>query len=88
MPFIGRVTSPAPTLDHQANSFDATEELILLGQDHAFVKKDDRIIGIVCLDNLLEENKSGDISETNVAEFVEPLFFFKKSTNFDQKLWN
>ncbi len=40
MPFIGRVASPAPTLDHQANTFDATEELILLGQDHPFVKKE------------------------------------------------
>jgi hypothetical protein len=54
MPYIGRISTPAPTLDHQSTAFDATEELILLGQDHAFVKKDDRIIGIVCLDNLLE----------------------------------
>ncbi len=78
MPFIGRVASPAPTLDHQVNSFDATEELILLGQDHAFVKKDDQVIGIVCLDNLLDEYKSGDISATSVAEFMEPLFFVKE----------
>jgi predicted transcriptional regulator len=71
MPFIGKVASPAPTIDHLANSFDATEELILLGQDHAFIKKDDRLVGIVCLDNLLEEYKSGDISATSVAEFME-----------------
>ena len=78
MSFIGEIAQPAPTLDHQANIFDATEELILIGQDHAFVKKDDRLIGIVCLDNLLEEYKSGDISETTVAEFMEPLFFIKE----------
>ncbi len=78
MPYIGRVASPAPTLDHQTSSFDATEELILLGQDHAFVKVDDRVIGIICLDNLLEKYKSGDISETTVAEFVEPLVFIKE----------
>ena len=45
MPFIGRVASPAPTLDHQATTFDAIEELILLGQDHAFVKKDEQFTG-------------------------------------------
>jgi predicted transcriptional regulator len=78
MPYIGKIAKPAPTLDHQANTFDATEELILLGQDHAFIKKNDRIIGMVCVDNLLEECKSGDISSTNVAEFVEPLFFVKE----------
>ena len=55
MPFIKNITSPAATLDHQINSFDATEELILLGQDHAFVKKDDRTIGIISLDNLLKD---------------------------------
>lgn len=78
MPFIGKVALPAPTIDHQRSTFDATEELILLGQDHAFVKKDDQVIGIVCLDNLLEEYKFGDISETSVAEFVEPLFFVQE----------
>lgn len=75
MPYIGKIASPAPTLDHQTNTFDATEELILLSQDHAFVKKKDQIVGIVCVDNLLEEYKHGDISATSVAEFVEPLFF-------------
>ena len=78
MPYIGEVASPAPTLDHQTSSFDATEELILLGQDHAFVKMNNRFIGIVCLDNLLEKYKSEDISETSVAEFVEPLIFAKE----------
>ena len=67
MPYIGRISTPAPTLDHQSTAFDATEELILLGKDHAFVKKDDRIIGIVCVDNLLEEYKSGDISASSVV---------------------
>jgi predicted transcriptional regulator len=78
MPIIGRVARPAPTLDHQTNTFDATEELILLGQDRAFVKKGDRIVGIVCVDKLLEEYKSGDISENNLEEYVEPLFFLKE----------
>lgn len=78
MPFIGRVARPAPTLDHQTNTFDATEELILLGQDHAFIKKDGRFIGIICVDNLLEEYKSDDISETSVEEFLEPLFFLNE----------
>ena len=78
MPFIGKVAMPAPTIDHQTTTFDATEELVLLGQDHAFVRKNDKVIGIVCLDVLLEEYKSSDISETKVEEFVEPLFFIKE----------
>lgn len=78
MPFIGKVARPAPTLDHQTNTFDATEELILLGQDHAFIKKDGRFVGIICVDKLLEEYKSGDISATSVAEFIEPLFHIKE----------
>jgi predicted transcriptional regulator len=52
--------------------------LFLLGQDYAFIKKDDRLVGIVCLDHLPEEYKSGDISATSVAEFMEPLFFLKE----------
>ncbi|MBC8554776.1 MAG: CBS domain-containing protein [Candidatus Brocadiales bacterium] len=75
MPYIGKISQAAPTINHQTSSFDATEELILLGKDHAFIKKDDRIIGIVCVDNLLEEYKSGDISTTTIEEFIEPLFF-------------
>lgn len=75
MHYIGKVALPAPTLSHQLKAFDATEELILLGQDHAFVSKELNVIGIVCLDNLLEQYKSGDISETAVEEFIEPLFF-------------
>lgn len=78
MPFIGRVARPAPTIDHQTNTFDATEELILLGQDHAFIKRGDRFIGIISVDNLLEKYKSDDISETSVEEFVEPLFFLNE----------
>ncbi len=78
MPFAGKIARPAPTLDHQISCFDATEELILLGQDHAFVKKDDRLVGIVCIDKLLEEYKSIDISEASVAEYLEPLFSVKE----------
>ncbi len=78
MSLIGEIAFPAPTLDQQTIAFDATEELILFGQDHAFVKRDDRFIGIICVDNLLEKYKSGDISATAVAEFVEPLFFLNE----------
>ena len=39
------------------------------------MKKNEQVIGIVCLDSLLEEYKSGDISDTHVAEYLEPLFF-------------
>ena len=75
MPYIGKVALPAPTLDHKLKAFDATEELILIGQDHAFVAKGSDIIGILCLDHLLEQYKKADISGVNVEEFVEPIFY-------------
>jgi signal-transduction protein with cAMP-binding, CBS, and nucleotidyltransferase domain len=74
MPFIGSIASTGPTIDHQTNTFDATEELILLGQDHAFVNKEGQTIGIACLDHLLEKHKSSDISRLSIIEFMEPLF--------------
>ena len=79
MPYIGKVKKPSATLDHQLSAYDATEELILWGFDYAFIKKDDSFIGIVSLDSMLEEYKSGDISATGVEEFMEPLFFVKES---------
>ena len=69
MPFTGKVAVGAPTFDHQTDSYDVTVDLIVLGLDYAFLKKDDQIIGIVCVDNLLEEFNSA----AKVAEFMEPL---------------
>ena len=77
MPII-EITLPAPTLDHQTDTFDAIEELILLGKEHAFVKKDGQILGIVCLDSLLGKYSSADVSETKVANFAEPLTFISE----------
>lgn len=74
MPFLARVISPALIFDHQAKPYDVAVDLVLLDQDCAFVKKDDQIIGIVCLDNLHEEFISAVASEDKVAEFIEPLF--------------
>ena len=73
MPFIGKVAVGAPTFDHQTDSYDVTVDLIVLGLDYAFLKKDDQIIGIVCVDSLLEEFNSAANSEAKVAEFMEPL---------------
>jgi len=70
MPFIGKVAVGAPTFDHQTDSYDVTVDLIVLGLDYAFVKKDDQIIGTVCVDKLLEEECSINNSETKVAEFT------------------
>jgi len=78
MPFIGKIASPATTLDHQTNSFAATEGLLLTGQDYAFVEKDDQIVGIICLENLLEEYMSANTSENRVEDFMKPLFFVKE----------
>ena len=74
MPFIGKIARPAPSFDHQVGTFDVTEELILIDEDHAFVKKEDQVVGIVCLDQLLEKYKSADISDTEIVIFAEPLF--------------
>jgi predicted transcriptional regulator len=74
--FTEKIDQPAPTIDHQTKTFDATEELILLDQDYAFVKKDDQIIGIVCLDELLKEYQSGDEPEATIEKFINPYFRF------------
>ena len=62
------------TIDHQTKIFDATEELIFLGQDFAFVKKDDQIIGVIWLEDLLKEYHSGDTSEDTIEKFINPFF--------------
>ena len=41
MPFTGKVAVGAPTFDHQTDSYDVTVDLIVLGLDCAFLKKDD-----------------------------------------------
>jgi predicted transcriptional regulator len=74
MTFTGKIDQL--TIDHQTKIFDATEELILLGQNYAFVKKGDQIIGIVFLDDLLKEYYAGDISETTIEKFINPSFRF------------
>ena len=75
MPYVGKVALPSPTLNHDLSSFDATEELILLGMDYAFVKKDGQYVGIISLDNMLEKYKFEDIADLKIVEFMEPLFF-------------
>ncbi|MZG30483.1 MAG: CBS domain-containing protein [Nitrospinae bacterium] len=68
MPFIGEIASPSPTLDHQMTTFDAIMKLINLGKEYAFVKKDEKYIGIVSLANILEDH-----SDAPVTDFMEPL---------------
>jgi predicted transcriptional regulator len=53
-------------------------KLITLGNDYAFVKRDDEYIGIVSLVNIM---KDGSVSK--LTEFMEPLFFIKAD---EQKL--
>jgi hypothetical protein len=74
MSIISELDLPSATLSHHATTIDATEELLILGQDHAFVKKDDKIIGIVCLENLLVDYKLRESIKTTVADHAEPLF--------------
>lgn len=71
MSFKGKVE--ALTIDHQKNTFDVTEELILLGQDYAFVKKDNQTIGMVCLDDLLNTYHAKDESKVSIQKFINPL---------------
>ena len=74
MIYIGNLSQPAPTIDHKQITFDAIEELVLLSQDHAFFRNKEKIIGVICLKNLLENYNSGDISDKNVEEYTVPLF--------------
>lgn len=72
MTFIGKF-DPL-TIGHQTNIFDAAEELILLGQDYAFVKKNDQVIGTIYLEDLLKEYHARDASEATIEKFVNPFF--------------
>lgn len=76
MSLVGEIASSAPVLDHQMSTFDATMELILLGKESAFVKMDDQFIGIVSLDNILE-----DYSDSKLVVLMEPLFSVKANEN-------
>jgi hypothetical protein len=76
VPFIGKTVHSALTIDHKTKNFAATEELILLGQDYAFVKKDDQIIGTVCLEELLKEYHAGNESEATIEKFMDPFYPF------------
>jgi len=73
MPFIGRVTSPAPYLDYQTTVFDVIEYLIVNDSDHAFITKEEKVVGIVSSEKLLEIYKSQDLNNASVAEYLSPL---------------
>lgn len=74
MIYIGNLAQPVPTIGYKQTAFDAIEQLVFLSQDHAFFKNEEKIIGVICLKNLLENYGSGDISDKSVAEFTAPLF--------------
>jgi hypothetical protein len=78
VPSTEKIVHSASTIDHKTKVFAATEELILLGQDYAFVKKDDKVIGIVYLEDLLKEYYDGNESEPTIEKFMDPSYPFSK----------
>ena len=67
------------TVDHQTKIIDAAEKLILLGRDYAFVKKDKRVIGIVCLNDLSNEYYYGVESEASIEKLIAPFYLFNEN---------
>lgn len=77
MPDIGKLIKPASTLDYQTTVFDAIEYLVINDVDHAVIKKDEQVVGIVCLHKMLGNYSTAlvDISKATVLDFMEPAFF-------------
>jgi len=78
MSVVGKVTSPTPVLDSTTLIFDAIEYLISNDCDHAFVQHEGETVGIVSEEQLLENYKSKDLSNTTIREYMGPLLTIRQ----------
>ena len=72
--FLRQEFSLTTAIDLHAKIYSAIEELIILGQDYCYVKSGDQIIGIVCLEELLEKYHDRGIPEETIVKYVVPFF--------------
>jgi len=75
MSLIGRIASPAPTLNSQTSVSDAIEYLIINKCDHAFIQHEGEMVGIVSAERLLEGFKTR--ASAPLQEFMEPILTIK-----------
>lgn len=75
MSLIGRIASPAPTLDSKTSVADAIEYLILNKCDHAFIQHEGEMVGIVSAERLLEGFKSR--ASAPIQELMGPILTIK-----------
>ncbi len=88
MPIIERIVKSAPSIDYEATIFEAVEYLIQENKECAVVQRDDEIIGIVNLDNLLnlpyEDGK--DNSNTEIFSVMEPAIFINAHDHLENAI--
>ena len=77
MASIEKIASPAPILDSNTAIFDAIEYLISKDCIHAFVQHEGKTIGIVAVEQLLENYKSRDMSDVTIREYMGPILKIK-----------
>lgn len=75
MTLIGRIASPAPTLDSKTSVSDAIEYLFINKCDHAFIQHEGEMVGIVSAERLLQGFKSR--ASASIQEFMEPILTIK-----------
>ena len=75
MSLIGRIASPAPTLDSKTSVADAIEYLVINKCDHAFIQHEGEMVGIVSAERLLKGFKSR--ASAPVDEFMGPILTIK-----------
>jgi CBS domain-containing protein len=75
MTLIGKIASPAPTLDSKTSVSDAIEYLIVNNCDHAFIQHEGDMVGIVSAERLLQGFKSR--ASAPIQEFMEPIITIK-----------
>lgn len=71
MSLIGKIASPAPTLDSKTSVSDAIEYLIINNCDHAFVQHEGEMIGIVSAERLLEDFEFR--ASSTISEYMSPI---------------
>ena len=75
MSLIGRIASPAPTLDSKTSVSDAIEYLVVNKCDHAFIQHEGEMVGIVSAERLLENFKTR--ASSPIMEFMVPIITIK-----------
>ena len=75
MTLIGRIASPAPTMDSKTSVSDAIEYLAINNCDHAFIQHEGEMVGIVSAERLMEVFKAQ--ASAPIMDFMGPILTIK-----------